>query len=324
MAKLSRKKKALVEPQPQNLDRFAGSSGSEPDDDEDEESDVEIPMAALAADATSSEKKNAAANNELVPKKHGPDSSDSAAHENNKNTAATSAAAAAADNSDSDSEDEEHRAQGGMANAMARILGATTVAQNQSVVLSKTKTPLQKQALQARQAEQELKEKRRVNLDKNLAALHRPLSVATSHALQGSSALVQELEQERAHRRVATRGVVALFNAIAQHQRGEQKDDGTKKHSRTSSSKSGEPAQRLTKHGFLEMIKSKATASKSTTGDDDKVATKPAVWNALKDDFMMGDAKSKWRDEDDLSGEEPDEDEDKSDKSAKKRRKFRS
>jgi hypothetical protein len=53
-----------------------------------------------------------------------------------------------------------------------------------------------------------------------LKSLHIPLSVATTNTVEdGRLSVTNELEQERFHRRVATRGVVALFNAISQHQK---------------------------------------------------------------------------------------------------------
>lgn len=107
-----------------------------------------------------------------------------------------------------------------MANAMARILGTTTKAANSNIVLSKTTTPLQRMQKKEKEQAKALKEKRQANRERNLTALHIPLSVATTNTIEvGKSSVAQELEQERFHRRVATRGVVALFNAITQHQK---------------------------------------------------------------------------------------------------------
>ncbi len=115
-----------------------------------------------------------------------------------------------------------------MAGAMARILGtfstattttAATTKTASSVVLAKTVTPLQRLQQQEKDKEKALKQKRQANKERNLASLHIPLSVATTNTIgEGRHSITKELEQERFHRRVATRGVVALFNAIAQHQ----------------------------------------------------------------------------------------------------------
>lgn len=108
-----------------------------------------------------------------------------------------------------------------MADAMSRILGARTKGGTVPVVLSKTTTPLQRLAMKEKKREQKLRENRRTNRERNLSSLHTPLSVATSRdtSSTGPSSIAEELEMERTHRRVATRGVVALFNAISQHQK---------------------------------------------------------------------------------------------------------
>ena len=137
------------------------------------------------------------------------------------------------------------------------------------------------------------KEKRKNNRQRSLTALHLPMTVATSlgrvkNAIV-SDGLAQELERERTHRRVATRGVVALFNAISQHQNKPETESTTKGHSAFEKDNS---VKKLTKHGFLDMIKSKA---KSKTMEEEKATPELAAprWNAMRDDFMM-DSKKNW------------------------------
>ncbi len=119
--------------------------------------------------------------------------------------------------------------QAGMAGAMAKILGfsAPTKKNTKAVVLSKTVTPLQKQQKKEKEAIDSLKLKRKQRREVNLTAMHIPLSAATSRPIIGkgddqsdliAKAMAQEIQQESMHRRVATRGVVALFNTIAKHQ----------------------------------------------------------------------------------------------------------
>jgi hypothetical protein len=198
---------------------------------------------------------------------------------------------------DSDVEEERMRGTAGMANAMARILGTAdpSSTSTKSVVLSKTKTPLQKMAEQEKQQEQAMKEKRRTNRERNLAALHVPLSVATTSTTvnQSSNDLVKELEMERSHRRVATRGVVALFNAIAKH----QKKVSDPAPSAADVAKSKTEVKKLTKHGFLDMIKTTAASKqeKGVVAKSEELVTadksKPQ-WNALHDDFMLNSKKN--------------------------------
>ena len=82
-------------------------------------------------------------------------------------------------------------------------------------------TPLQKLQQKEKEQRKAMKEKRQANRERNLTALHLPLSIATTNSIDsgGKLSVAKELEQERFHRRVATRGVVALFNAITQHQK---------------------------------------------------------------------------------------------------------
>jgi hypothetical protein len=202
-------------------------------------------------------------------------------------------------NSDSDKRGIES-GDAAMASVMARILGTNT-APHQSAVLSKTVTPLQKMAMRENEEKRQLRERRKLNREKQLLALHRPLSVATSAKISTPSneSIAKELEQERAFRRVATRGVVALFNAIAKHQK--KADDVDEKEEK------GNDTKKLTKQSFLEMIRNKAlsrgsgsvaTATKSITSEEPK-------WNALNDDYMLDSTKN-WEEE--SSNESGDED----------------
>lgn len=107
-----------------------------------------------------------------------------------------------------------------MAGIMAKILGSSmSGADSSSAVLAKTTTPLQRLQQKEKEKIKAMKLNREKKRERNLAALHIPLSVATSNTINdGHRTIAKELEQERFHRRVATRGVVALFNAISQHQ----------------------------------------------------------------------------------------------------------
>jgi hypothetical protein len=142
------------------------------------------------------------------------------------------------DDSDADSDDDMQLVEtshNGMAGAMAKILGLATsniAKQTKAVVLSKTITPLQKQQKKEKEEFDALKLKRKQRREVNLTALHIPLSAATSRPISGkdkssdliAKAMAQEIEVESMHRRVATRGVVALFNTIAQHQQQKAND----------------------------------------------------------------------------------------------------
>jgi Rrp15p len=238
MRKSKKETKAAV--REENLDRFAGSSDEEENDHDEEEvgandpttKDIDVVGATHDEDDDEQEDEN-----------HEEEDDDSFPQDEFSEglipTKQKDGAAAAA--VDPDDDDDDSSLEGGeaddaaskMASAMGRILGTRTITKTSrkkrsatssepSVVLSKTVTPLQRLQQQEREKEKKLREKRLANRERNLTALHLPLSIATTNALHAGNcqlSVAKELEQERFHRRVATRGVVALFNAISQHQK---------------------------------------------------------------------------------------------------------
>jgi len=214
-------------------------------------------------------------------------------------------------NDDSSSvEAEESDAATKMANVMSRILGTKAKQNNEkhtlstSVVLAKTVTPLQKLQQKKKEQQKAMKEKRQANRERNLTALHLPLSIATTNNIEagGQLSVAKELEQERFHRRVATRGVVALFNAITQHQRNNTNDNDD---SIVSSKK--KEISKLTKHGFLDKIKAAAKTKGSDEQRETEISrcgknvttnegTTRSSWGALQDDYMLS-SKKNWDEE---------------------------
>jgi Rrp15p len=203
----------------EDLDRFAGSSDEEEEEKQQEvmaspaeqeehhDADVEIDTDDEDEESKSSEDEGAANNKQEKMKDQDDDDSSTSSIEKDTDPAYK------------------------MASVMGRILGGDNKKKTTTVVLGKTVTPLQKLQQQEKEKLKVLKEKRQANRERNLSALHFPLSIATSNKVQteGRLSVAKELEQERFHRRVATRGVVALFNAISQHQRSSNQvsgDDG--------------------------------------------------------------------------------------------------
>ncbi|GAX17953.1 hypothetical protein FisN_18Hu164 [Fistulifera solaris] len=283
-------KREVVEVDEEDLNRFAGSSDEE-ENNHHESSDYEdqAEPAKLAKTKVDENQYDADEQSDDSPSQTRQDESDSS-------------------EDDSDEEQERDRRSKGMASAMARILGTTT-GNAQSAVLSKTKTPIQKLAEEEKQKEKEMREKRQANREKRLVAFHEPLSVASLSTFVNpgksgiQSSISKELEQERVLRRVATRGVVALFNAISQHQN--KTCDATD----SAADPKNEPVRKMTKHGFLDMIKAKATSlGKPDENKEDVNSTseKKQNWNALQDDFLLKPKKN-WDQE--SSSEEDDDDE---------------
>ena len=282
--KQGKKKRVEINEEEEDLDRFAGSSAEEDNsiDDEDASEPDEDEAVAMKPPDKSYEA-------------HADDEDSSGESEEDQKRAEE-------EDDSSDDEDGPSNRAAGLANAMARILGtaAKGTKGTKPVVLSKTKTRIQKQAAKEREKEQEMKEKRQNNRERELQALHIPLSVATSHQVGNKNkAIVKELEMERVHRRVATRGVVALFNAIAQHQ-----NQNAKERESAVLSTSKTDVKKMTKHGFLDMIKNKAVEKADATPKPTNDKDGPQ-WQALQDDFMLNPKKN-WDQESSDDEEEED------------------
>lgn len=325
------KKKAAAE-QPiseQELHRFAGSS------DEEESGDEYNQDVINEEDDSSQDSKDADSGDEAVEMK-APSRTSKTQHSKNKKETAKKDEGAFADkdensdenhsDDDDDSEDDDDadfdhyenqqrqkNGPAGMASAMAKILGdsAPTLQSPKhkkqktasgSAVLSKTVTPLQRQLQKEKELAKAMRLKRREKAINPLPALHIPLSVATTSITLGDNkpmSVTHELEQERSHRRVATRGVVALFNAVAQHQKkGPASGEAT---ATSASKKSTEQVKKMTKHGFLDMIKTAAVGGKNNdtssgkggSGGDASSEPKASTskWAAMQDDYMLNPKK---------------------------------
>ncbi|EGZ08816.1 hypothetical protein PHYSODRAFT_525109 [Phytophthora sojae] len=89
--------------------------------------------------------------------------------------------------------------------------------------------------------------------------------------------------QDRELRMIATKGVVALFNAIEkhQHQSGKREDKNDKK------------VKEMSKDNFLGLLKASQQKSTSTT-DRSAAAAKKSSWSVVQDDFMMGAKLKDW------------------------------
>jgi hypothetical protein len=305
--KVSLKRKAQEEAETGDLKRFAGSSDEEENNNDDDDDDIED-TEKIVQDGEVDDL--AADENEI-----GDDDEYGGVLEDGEgDEERNDGEEADVEIEDSDEEDAERVQEeaSGMANAMTRILGTQTKKGTASVVLSKTITPLQRLQKEEKERILAAKEKRKINRDRNLMALHIPLSVASSNATttNTSNSLVKELELERTHRRVATRGVVALFNAIAQHQ-----NDGQGGAEALQATKDSKEVKKMTKHGFLDLIKT--TAKESTTSSTTKANTNDATqrtgskpkWNALQDDYLLGSTLKDWdkesSDDEDDAADEP-------------------
>ncbi|KAL7479763.1 hypothetical protein ACHAW6_005481 [Cyclotella cf. meneghiniana] len=268
----------------------------------------------------------------------------------------------------------------GMADAMTRILGGVSALEpsssksktpntNNPIVLSKTTTPLQRLQQKIQSEERALRQKRKDRRSENLTAMRLPLAPAggtsekstkrgTSERRRGAAdalAVAREIEAERTHRRIATRGVVALFNAISKHRQAVAEEEKAKEEEKARIREEGRAsvrrkkeeegkggASRTTKHGFLDMIKSAASAGGGAGGDSKETSVgggtvdgakgrekgdgkreKSVGWSALKDDFMMNSKLKDW-DKELSDDDEDDDEEEQNEKSAPARKRVKS
>ncbi|XP_019946974.1 RRP15-like protein [Paralichthys olivaceus] len=182
------------------------------------------------------------------------------------------------DDDDNDKEEEEGNTNAGWAEAMAKILGKKT-AENKSIILVKNKE-LDKMKERERQEQQEKKTQVDKRRSWEMMSREKP-------------DVVVDRETERALQRIATRGVVQLFNAVKKHQKNV--DDKVKEVG-GSERKKAKILGTVSKKDFIDVLRRTEEGSRGTgTPTDTAAATeeKPA-WSILRDDFMMGATMKDW------------------------------
>ncbi|KAK6326008.1 RRP15-like protein [Coregonus clupeaformis] len=117
--------------------------------------------------------------------------------------------------------------------------------------------------------------------------------------------VVKDRENEKNLQRVATRGVVQLFNAVRKHQKTV---DEKVKEAGGSERKKAKLLSSVSKKDFINVLRGTEGGSeiitkteRQTTGRE--VEEKPA-WSVLRDDFMMGASMKDWDKESDEEGGE--------------------
>ncbi|KAM4040290.1 RRP15-like protein [Anomaloglossus baeobatrachus] len=172
----------------------------------------------------------------------------------------------------------------GWADAMAKILNKKVPAHKASTILVKSKT-LQKEKEKDKQ--ERLEKKEQIDKKRQWEMMCR---VKTD--------VVKDREAERSLQRIATRGVVQLFNAVKTHQSNVKEKIKEAGHSERKKSKM---MMSVSKRDFIDVLRGKE--SKSDTAEPKKAAPKTqkaSDWNILRDDFMMGASMKDWdKDSDD-------------------------
>jgi len=294
-------KKKITE---EDLDKFAGSSEEEEGFDYEKEGDNDEENGdEQLGDSSGDEQLGDSSGDEQLGNSSGDDVDEGASSESSRDH-------------EKDVEDEiEIKKDEGMANAMSRILHShsNTVSNVNNPVLSKTVTSLQKSLKENRTKSRKNQRARKKRRDEALTVMHVPV-------VCGNEEVITDIENERKYKRIATRGVVALFNAISNHQFNLQPSSETN----TKSNKN----THITKYKFLDMLKQTAVQNdgkknqniiqfnKSISDEQvvknqkkmDKTADKNTKrWKALSDDFLMGSSTIKDWDKN-LSGDESESD----------------
>lgn len=191
----------------------------------------------------------------------------------------------AASDEESHHEDENQECPGsGWADAMAKILNKKTPV-SQPIILLKNKK-LQQEKEKERQ--EKLEKRRQLEKKREWEMMCRVKPDA-----------VKDREKERNLQKVATRGVVQLFNAVRKHQ---SNIDEKVKEAGSSERKRAKLMASVSKKDFINVLRgqeeTKAVQSnKNRTPRSKKVTVKTEEgpeWNILRDDFMMGASMKDW------------------------------
>ncbi|XP_032387886.1 RRP15-like protein isoform X1 [Etheostoma spectabile] len=185
-----------------------------------------------------------------------------------------------AEDGEEDKEADEGNANAGWAEAMAKILGKKTP-ESKSSILIKNK---ELDKMKVKERKEQLERKKQVDKKR-----------AWEMMCREKPDVVKDRETERALQRIATRGVVQLFNAVRKHQKtvnNKVKEFGG------SERKKAKFLSSVSKKDFIDVLRRTEEGSR-VTGRTEKDAAaaaaeeKPA-WSVLTDDFMMGATMKDW------------------------------
>lgn len=202
---------------------------------------------------------------------------------------------------ENDEEDEEGNA--GWADAMAKVLAMGKNSDKPVSVLSKAK----KDNVKKKKPSEENGEEDSEDEEKETEKKFEPLAVRKAKKKQIDSIgrslpNVLDRNSEKALSRIATKGVVQLFNAVRDH----QKDVKIKlKEAGGSFRKQEKVYKNLDKSSFVQMLTGKpmnksqssepvSKKAKVEVKDEDEGDEKQSSWNILRDDYMLGAKMKDW------------------------------
>ncbi|XP_072251096.1 RRP15-like protein [Leuresthes tenuis] len=178
----------------------------------------------------------------------------------------------------------------GWAEAMAKILGKKTT-ESRSNILVKSK---ELDKMKAADREEQLKRKKQMDKKRTWEIMCRE-----------KPEIVKDRETEKALQRIATRGVVQLFNAVRKHQK--TVDDKVRAVG-GSERKKAKILSSFSKKDFISVLKREEGVNKTSAMTESDVAPaaeeKPA-WSVLRDDFMMEATMKDWDKDSDREEADP-------------------
>ncbi|KAK6488910.1 RRP15-like protein [Huso huso] len=191
------------------------------------------------------------------------------------------------DGEDGDAEKESENPNAGWAEAMARILLKKTP-ESKTAILLKNK---EMEKVKAKEKQERLERRKQVDKKRQWEMMCRV-----------KPDVVTDRETERNFQRIATRGVVQLFNAVRKHQTNINEKV---KEAGGSERKRAKLLSSVSKKDFIDVLRGNEggkteKSSKAENGKEVVVKSedKPS-WNILRDDFMMGATMKDWDKESD-------------------------
>ncbi|RXN00479.1 RRP15-like protein [Acipenser ruthenus] len=181
-------------------------------------------------------------------------------------------------------EKESENPNAGWAEAMARILLKKTP-ESKTAILLKNK---ELEKVKAKEKQERLERRKQVDKKRQWEMMCRV-----------KPDVVTDRETERNFQRIATRGVVQLFNAVRKHQTN---IDEKVKETGGSERKRAKLLSSVSKKDFIDVLRGNKSEKQSKAEKGKQVEVKSedkTSWNILRDDFMMGATMKDWDKESD-------------------------
>ncbi|KAI3361600.1 hypothetical protein L3Q82_013741 [Scortum barcoo] len=178
-----------------------------------------------------------------------------------------------------DEEGDDCNANAGWAEAMARILGKKNPESKSSILVKNKELDKKKE----KERQEQLERKKQVDKKR-----------AWEMMCREKPDIVKDRETERTLQRIATRGVVQLFNAVRKHQKT---TDNKLREVGSSERKKAKFLSSVSKKDFIDVLRSTEGASRVTVKtemDTAAAAEEKPAWCVLRDDFMMGATMKDW------------------------------